>query len=433
MKTITVLAISLLTALSGFASSPLDGQQRLSISLESVPLTKVLGMIAAQNKLNLVMNADIEGEISLQLEDVDLKTALDAILTSNGFAYVIRDNVVVVTSAEKASGDILASKVIRLNYVDPVTAKAALESRRSAKGQIIILDKVMTDATGATGGSSASTFHPNRILITDYPSVLEDLVSLLSEIDIPERIVQIEARILETKVSKDSKLGFSWPTTMTSKIAGASDGTSTSTDETSTTTANSAASMDLTSGRWVWGTLSIGQLSAVLDMLDQNGNSKLLSDPRLSTVENHEAEIKIATVIPIQTINRFTEAAATQDIVTFQDFEVGISLKVTPRINGDGNITLDVEPIVEDIIGYSGPVGNQKPITATRSIRTRITVKDGETAALGGLLKEDMIETTQRVPFLGHIPLLGGWLFTNKSSEKSTTDLIILITPHVLP
>lgn len=431
MKTFMILALVLAAGCMSLAA-PLDSGQRLTLSLESVPLAKVLSMIAAQNKLNLVMSDDIEGEISLQLEDVDLKTALDAILTSNGFAYVIRENVVVITSAEKTSTDILASRVIRLNYVDPVTVKAALDSRKSSKGQVIVLDKVLTDNTNSSSGGSTSTYRPNRILITDYPSVIEDLAALVAEIDIPERIVQIEARIVETKLSDETRLGFSWPTSMSAKIAGASDGTTSGTDD-ATTSTSALGSMSLEDGQWTWGTLSVNQLSAVLDMLDQNGNSKLLSDPRITTVENHEAEIKIATVIPIQTINRFTEAAATQDIVTFQDFEVGISLKVTPRINGDGNITLDVEPIVEDIIGYSGPTGNQKPITATRSIKTRITVKEGETAALGGLLKEDVIESTQRVPFLGHIPLLGKALFTNKSHEKSTTDLIILITPKLLP
>lgn len=431
MKTLLTIILIGCCGLS-LTGAPLDSGQRLTLSLESVPLAKVLGMIAAQNKLNLVMSDDIKGEITLQLEDVDLKTALDAILTSNGFAYVIRENVVVVTSAEKASSDILASKVIRLNYVDPVTVKAALDSRKSNKGQVIVLDKVLSDAASASSSGTTSTYRPNRILITDYPSVVEDLAALAAEIDVPERIVQIEARIVETKLSNESRLGFSWPSTLSAKIAGADDGTS-SGSETETSTATALGSMGLEDGQWTWGTLSVDQLSLVLDMLDKNGNSKLLSDPRITTVENHEAEIKIATVIPIQTINRFTEAAATQDIVTFQDFEVGISLKVTPRINGDGNITMDVEPVVEDIIGYSGPTGNQKPITATRSIKTRITVKEGETAALGGLLKEDVIESTQRVPFLGHIPLLGSAFFTNKSQEKSTTDLIILITPKLLP
>ena len=88
---------------------------------------------------------------------------------------------------------------------------------------------------------------------------------------------------------------------------------------------------------------------------------------------------------------------------------------------------------MEDIIGYAGPQDNQKPITASRSIRTRITVDDGETAVLGGLLKEDEIKTVRKVPLLGYIPLLGRLLFTNTSTEKTTTDLLILITPKIMP
>jgi type II secretory pathway component GspD/PulD (secretin) len=190
---------------------------------------------------------------------------------------------------------------------------------------------------------------------------------------------------------------------------------------------------DLNTGDWTWGKPTVDEVRLVLDLLEQNGNSKLVSDPHITTIENHEAEIKATTIIPIATINRFTEGAATQDIVTFQDEEVGLSLRVTPRVTGEGYITLDVLPTIEDIIGFSGPSENQKPITSSRSIRTRIVVKDGETAALGGLLKENEITQKNRVPFLGHIPVLGGLLFTNTSKEKTKTDLLILITPRIIP
>jgi type II secretory pathway component GspD/PulD (secretin) len=157
-----------------------------------------------------------------------------------------------------------------------------------------------------------------------------------------------------------------------------------------------------------------------------------VSDPRISTLENHEAVFKFETIIPIQTINRFTEGAATSDIVTFEDEEVRLSLRVTPRINEVGTITLDIEPKVEDIIGFNGPPENKKPITSSRSIRTRITIADGETVALGGLLKENDIETVKTVPLFGSIPLLGRLLFTHTSKTTTTTDLTILITPHIL-
>ena len=107
-------------------------------------------------------------------------------------------------------------------------------------------------------------------------------------------------------------------------------------------------------------------------------------------------------------------------------------MKVTPRINGDGEITMDVFPTVQNILSFVGTAENQKPIKSSRSIRTRVTVKSGETLALGGLLSENESEVERKVPFLGSIPLLGKWLFTHKSIERTKTDLLILITPTIV-
>jgi type IV pilus secretin PilQ/predicted competence protein len=429
MKTITtfVAACLLICGQTMAQSSALDTGERLTLSIDSEPISKVLNLIAVQNHLNLVLSDNVKGLVSVRLDNVDLRTALDAILTANGYAYFLRDNVIIVKDQKDAGPDDLSSQVVTLKFIDPITVKKALDSRRSEKGQIIILDKQ------EEGKTSESGYTANRILISDLPAVVSEMMKMITAMDVAEKVIQIEARILETKLDSKSKLGLQWPTSVSTKITGADDGTGGSSSTTTTNTSNNnLGALDVESGRWTWGKLSVGQLSAVLDMLNQNGNSRLISDPKITTLENHQAEIKSATVIPVQTINRFTEGAATQDIVTFQDIEVSISLKVTPRLTGDGKITLEVEPTVEDIIGYSGTTGNQKPITSSRSVKTHITVADGESVALGGLLKESEIKTTQKFPILGEIPLLGKLLFSNTSKEKSTTDLVILITPHVL-
>jgi protein transport protein HofQ len=405
------------------ATSRLENTANLSLELESVPIAMVLQMIAQQNDLNLVISGEVTGEVTLRLDNVDVPTALNAILSPQGYNYYVNNDVIVVKLISADTPEELVSRTITLKYIEPITVKKALESRLSSKGQVVILDK----AVDAGGGFKA--YRANRILITDFPPVLAEMAALIAEIDRPERMLSIEVKIIETKVDTKSKLGFSWPTAIELTLGGTGDSATTG----SSTADGKAGQLDLNTEDWTWGTLSVGQLRAVLDLLNQSGNSKLISDPHVTTLENHEAEIKVQTIVPIPTINRFTEGAAVQDILTFQDEEVGITLKVTPRITGDGKITLDVLPEVEDIIGFSGPSDNQKPITTSRSIRTRITVADGETAALGGLLKEDEIAQEQKVPLLGSIPLIGKLLFTNKSKEKTTTDLIILITPHIMP
>ena len=427
IKYMAGMAIIALILMSSLTAAALDNREKLSLELEAVSLPMVLHMIAQQYQLNLVVSGEVTGDVSLRLENVDIETALEAILFPNGYNFYMKNDVIVVKPVEFNAVGELEFEVVTLKYIEAATAKKALESLKSPKGKIVILQE-QSDEDGA---SSKKGFTPNRIAITDYPSVVSKMMLLIDEMDKAQRLIAIEVKIIETKIDSQSELGLSWPTAINTNLGM---GTVTNTgDNASMTQDNLAATYDLNTGVWTWGTLSVGQLSAVLSLLKEDGNSKLISDPHLTTVENHQATIKIQTVIPIPTVTRFSEGAATQDIQTFYDEEVGISLVVTPRINEDGRITLDVAPTVEDIIGYTGSVEAQKPITISRSIQTRIIVNDGETAALGGLLKEDVIKQQRKVPLLGSIPLLGKLLFTSTSEEKSTTDLIILITPRILP
>lgn len=416
-----LLLIALLLLITATATAAPDLSQKVSLDLERVALSTVLNTLASQYNLNMVISDDISGDVSVRLNDVSLKLALEAILLPNKYNYFVKDDVVIIKSLDISTIDEFASEVITLKYSKPADVFAALESMKSEEGTVTILGQGTTE-----GSLTSENYSPNRVFISDRHEIVKRMKLVVDAIDVEERMISITVKIIESKLDNESKLGLSWPTAITTKLGKTDDGSSTD-----VSTAEDALSKNLNHGGWSWGTLSVAQLSTVLNLLESSGNSKLVSDPHITTLENHTAEIKVSTVIPIQTINRFTEAAATQDIVTFYDEEVGLTLKVTPRINESGKITMLVEPKVEDIIGYSGTVENQKPITASRSIKTTITVDDGETAALGGLLKDDIRTSEQKVPVLGSIPLLGN-LFKSKSEEKSKTDLIILITPTII-
>jgi len=360
------------------------------------------------------------------LDNVDIAAALDALLTSNELNYYVNNDVIIIKPlAMNAIGE-LSSRLVVLQYIDPVTAKKALDSRKSSKGLIVILDKSASDVATITPGQTKD-FKPNRILITDFPNVVTEQLKLVEEIDKPERLIQIKVKIIESQLDSASKLGFAWPTSITADLGKQSDTGSSSSGSTAR-----AGEFNPNTHDWTWGTLSVQQLTLLLDFLKTDNNTKLISDPYLTVTENYEAEIKSQTIIPIQTINRFTEGSSTSDIVTFEDEEIGISLKVTPRINEEGKITLDVLPTVENILGFTGPANNQKPIKSSRSIRTRVTVNDGETLALGGLVSEENSKQKQRIPFLGSIPLIGSLLFTHHIDEKKKADLLILITPTIV-
>ncbi len=425
-----IIGVTLLLA-TGLHAAVFDSSQKLSLKMEDVSLPMVLTMIAEQYSLNLVLSGEVQGNVSVQLQDVDIETALESILYPNGYNYYWKNDVIVVKPVGMDADGELECEVVTLKYADVVTAKIALETIKSPKGNIVILDKSDED----NKSSSNQKYTPNRIAITDRPSVISRMLNLIRELDKAERLISIEVKIIETNMDSQTKLGIEWPTAVTTNF-----GAGTTTSETTTADGSSSVAMDgllgalnPNNGDWTWGALSVNQVTAVLNMLEQDDNSKLVSDPHITTLENHQAVIKNETVIPIPTVTRFTEGAATQDIMTFYDEEIGISLTVTPRINEDGRITLDVEPRVEDIIGYTGSAESQKPITIARSVQTRITVDDGQTAALGGLIKEDIIKSNKRVPLLGSIPLLGKLLFTRTSEQTKKTDLIILITPRIMP
>ncbi|MCP4567654.1 MAG: hypothetical protein GY841_08750 [FCB group bacterium] len=430
MKRLTVI-LFILTVIMAFGAVPVtaqivDSNIRVSLSFDDTPIDVVLKMLAAQNNLNLVVSADVEGDISIQLEEVSLPAALDAILLPNGFNYYISEGIIIVKTVERKVLGELIPKTYRLRYLDAAAVVEVIKPLLSTNGTVMPLMAAM--AGSSESGQPAGT----EIVLFDLPETHEVVVKLLNDIDHKRRQISIEVKIIETNLNKDEKLGINWPKSISASIGGVStptSGSSTSDDESDQ--GSNAAVMPLEDGDWQLGYLSVGQVDIVMDFLDQRNSSKLLSNPRLTTLENEKATIEVQTVIPIQTINRFSEGAVIQDIVTFQDEEVGISLEVTPRINDDSTITIRVKPVVQEIIGYSGPADSQKPITSERTITTTVAVANQQTIALGGLLKETSFETESKIFLLGSIPILGP-LFTHTSNETKTTDLLILITPRII-
>lgn len=415
------LALMLAVMITVTAAGTPSLEKRVTLKFDKTPIAGVLKLLAAEQQMNLVLSSAVEGNISISLTDVDFFSALNAILLPNGYDYVINDNIIIVKSADQPMIGELTPKTYRLKFMQTTTAEGAIKPLLSPKGQVTSLNPPAPDQKTAVPGS--------ELVVTDIPAVHGLVVRLLDQIDIKQRQVSVEVKIIETNLSGDEKLGINWPKSIGSSITGiASPGQST---QGSTSNASQAAVMPLETGDWQLGYLTVQEVTAVLNFLQQRNNSKLLSNPRLTTQENTPAMITVQTVVPIQTINRFSEGAVVQDIVTFQDKEIGISLKVTPRINADNSVTMQVNPVVEEIIDYVGPTNNQRPVTSQRSVLTTVTVANNETVALGGLLKETKFETEDRIFFLGSIPVLGK-VFTNKTTKTGTTDLLIMITPKIL-
>ncbi|HXF48762.1 MAG TPA: secretin and TonB N-terminal domain-containing protein [Verrucomicrobiae bacterium] len=426
MKTLGLLVIFGLLAMAAAAQEkPLTvvtEDSKITLEMEAAPIGSVLKLLAAQNNLNIVSGQEVRGSVSLRLRQVSLDEALSSILLANGYTYSRQGNVLVVLAQDKDYPQQLETRVFELSYVSADYVAASLKNVLSPKGKTDIFTREIRRIEPAKQAPATI------LVVTDFGYNIPRIEKIVATLDKPAKQVSIEVKMVETSLDKNSDLGLEWPDGIGASFA---DAEPASTSSTSTTDEASKAMVFPVKGRPRYGRLSVEQVDWFLNYLTTQTNSKLLSSPKVTTLDNQAAKITVATTIPLQTLNRFSEGAAVQDIVSFQDKEFGIILDVTPRINDDSTVTLRVTPTVEDIISFTGPPDNQRPITSKRSVETQIRMKDGETMVIGGLIKDNEIKTVRKVWLLGDIPLLGN-LFRSNSRQKNQTDLLIMITPRIV-
>ena len=183
-----------------------------------------------------------------------------------------------------------------------------------------------------------------------------------------------------------------------------------------------------------WNQLSMAQLTlpvftSILQLLTTDNETRLLQEPQVTTFNNSPATLKVGTSIPIL-VPQAEGGILGVNPYTFESQSVDISLKVTPRINSDGLISLAINAQIQAIIGYVGPDAD-RPVVSTRSTETNVRVADGRTLLIGGLILDDESTAVDKVPFLGNIPIIGK-LFTNFVKKTSQRELLIFITPSIV-
>jgi general secretion pathway protein D len=262
-------------------------------------------------------------------------------------------------------------------------------------------------------------------------------MSIVDKLDIRRAQVQIEAIIVDMTVDKSAELGVNWAIDgskdnnavggFISPVGGVSivDLAKAVNDPTTLTTVPTGTTLGV--GRFKDTGVNF---AAILRALRGDANTNIISTPNIVTMDNQEAQIKVAQEVPFIT-GQYTNtgtAGAINPFQTIQRQEVGTILKVTPQINEGNSILLKIEQEASSIASTSGAVDL---ITNKRTISTNVLIEDGGIIALGGLMQDTVTASNQRVPFLGRIPLLG-YLFKTNKSQKTKTNLMVFIRPHIL-
>jgi type II secretory pathway component GspD/PulD (secretin) len=374
--------------------------------VEDADIVDVLRLLAKQNDLNLHIHQDVKGKVTVRFNDVLLQEVLDSILRANGLDYVAYRDVILVKPASQSVAGELQTKVYALKYLDAHAMSQSLTSVLTPKGKATVVPVSMEKE--ATKDEQAAS---GLLVVTDTPAALGEVDALVEKLDAPMAQIMIEVQLIETTLSDEEKLGINW--SISASIS----------DETAVYDLH-----HLNAEGFRFGKLSLTELGVAMDALRTRGNTKLISNPKITTIENQTAEISVGTTVPIP--QREIDERG-RERITIEERDVSVRLSVTPRLNESDVITMTVRPQVEEITRWTEIESFPYPITSKRSVTTHVRVKDGEGIAIGGLVKENTIKTKNKLRILGDIPLLG-YLFQHGETTKEKTDLLIFITPHVV-
>jgi MSHA type pilus biogenesis protein MshL len=253
------------------------------------------------------------------------------------------------------------------------------------------------------------------IFATDFPRNLDAIRIFLETVESAvHRQVVIEARIVEVKLNQDSQSGVNWTAVLGNVLH---------------------VEQALGTGAAFQIGVTHGDFNALLTALSTVGNVNVLSSPTVSTLNNQPAVIRVGTQdVFFTTTTQVDPRTGTivQTAVTPSAINEGIVLDVTPQISDDGIITMNIHPTITERTGQAtSPRGDTVPIVDVRETDTVVRIQEGQTVMIAGLISDRQLETVNKVPFLGDVPIVGG-LFRRTSKENRKTDLVILMTPRVL-
>jgi type IV pilus assembly protein PilQ len=410
------------------------GTGTFTMDVDGADIRTVLKAIAEFSGRNIVPGKDVRGTVRVSLRNVSWQDALRTVLRSNGMDYADEGGILRVDEAAKLHAEAveretarakalelipLETAIIKLNYANASELNTALQSAVSRRGQIQV-DK-----------------RTNSLIVSDLPGNIETVTRMAQALDSTTPQIEITAKLVDVDAEALRGMGIEWnvapatPEFWTGVDDPANPGQKVlpgggpiHNDDYSVVGAgehNTAISDPAT--RLTFGIFKDwASIEAQLSLLEQNRKANIISNPRVTTVDNREAKILVGQKIPL-----IVQDVAGNPVSQLQT--IGIQLKVTPHLTQDKKIVMDLHPEVSDLSTQSTVQGGV--IINTSEADTRVMVDDGQTAVIGGLIRTNDSHVRRGVPLLKDIPLIG-MLFRSDNTIKQNRELIIFVTPRLL-
>ncbi len=406
------------TASHSFAG---DKNPLVSIELRDVELRDVLRALGQEHDINIIIDEKITGKVTVSFKNVRLWDAIDSILKGNGYSYIREGNIV---------------RVITMPEDEDLKTHTLHVKNANAKDLENVVKKVLSKK-----GDVASDVRSNTLVIKDTPLAIARAEQLLKQVDVKTGQVMIEAKIVEVSTNAKEELGIQWGGTYASGetfiFGGATKEKSTDTFANPLTegigVSNNAFNVNLPAavGKGSGGAIGLGivankfSLDLQISALEEKGNAKILSSPKVMVFNNQEATIASGTqlLIPVSTVSA---GVVTTEI---KEKEASLRLTVTPHVIDSEQVSLKISTKKEEFDFTRSVLGI--PPKTSRETQTGVIVKNGETIVIGGIFTETSSEGESGIPLLSKIPLLG-WLFKKETRKKDRTELLIFITPRII-
>lgn len=404
--------------------------EKISIDFQDVELTHVFRLIADISGYNVVVSPDVKGKFTMKLTDVPWDQALDIILRNYGLSKSIEANIIRIAptailakeeeeiarvkESQEKSGD-LVTRVYPINYANV-----------SSMMQTIKDAKILTNR-----GFISVDERTTSIVIRDVDQKHDEYEKIITALDNPTPQVSINARIVEVTENLSKELGIQWGALVKPTPQTQIGGTLLSGALGDFTGKPLAVNLPAAVGAGTGGTIGIGYISAnalraldiQLSAAESTGNGKVISSPRIVTMDNQKAVIRQGKKIPYETIS--------QDGTKTEFVDAALELLVVPHITPEGTILMKLE-VKKNEADFSHTSGTtQVPTIDTNEVETQVLINDGDTLALGGIYKKNETSNANAVPGLGEIPILG-WLFKKELSKNDTTEILVFITPRIV-
>jgi len=413
---------------------PLYTGARISLDFKDADIASILRLIAEVSNLNIVAGDDVKGTVTIRVTDVPWDQALDVILLSNNLGKTLEGNILRVAPIDRLNRErqaVIAAQeaATQLEPLKKGLIPVSYADVEQLKG-LITNSKVLSRR-----GSIETDARTNTMIVIDIEKNIEEVKSMIDQLDTPTPQVLIEAKILQINPTYTKELGISWESGYATTSGddalvgiGGAGGVDIDLGEGTVNTKGSIVDLAPAVGPGVGGAISWGYLSPGFGIfqriaaLEQENKVEIISSPRIMTLDNEAALIEQGTDIPYP---KLSEEGTTE--TEFK--QATLSLKVTPHITADESIMMEID--VKKDQASAARFALDTPGIDSRSATTKVLVRNGHTVVIGGIYEETTTDIHNSVPYLGRMPLIS-FFFKSTTTIRNKTELIIFITPTIV-